>query len=114
MTIKNHFSTLLYKALLVCKKDFAYECSESGDIFFDGYTLLCMIYVVVKPTVIINVKDLQMKMEKLTILICDNNFRTSAPRLKIFSWRLMPRKALIFAKMISCQDPIVLMVAIGG
>ena len=60
-TIKNHFSTISYKALLG-KKDFAYKCSESGDVFFDGYNLLHMIYVVVKPNVIVDVKDLQTKM----------------------------------------------------
>jgi hypothetical protein len=35
-TIKNHFSTVSYKALLIHKRDFAYKCSESGDVFFDG------------------------------------------------------------------------------
>jgi hypothetical protein len=42
-TIKNHFSNVSYKALLVHKKDFAYACSERGDVFLGGYTLLCMI-----------------------------------------------------------------------
>jgi hypothetical protein len=69
--IKNHFSTTLYKALLVRKQDFAYECLETGDIFFDGCTPLQMIYMVVKPNVIVNLKDLQVQMEKMTIIICD-------------------------------------------
>jgi hypothetical protein len=63
-TIKNHFSATSYKALLVRKKDFAYECEETGDIVYDGYTLLRMIYMVVKPNVVIDVKDLQLKMKK--------------------------------------------------
>ena len=58
-TIKNHFSATSYKALLVRKKDFAYECEETGDIVYDGYTLFRMIYMVVKPNVVIDVKDLQ-------------------------------------------------------
>jgi hypothetical protein len=62
-TIKNHFSATSYKSPLVCKKDFAYECEETGDIVYDGYTLLRMIFMVVKPNVVIDVKDLQLKME---------------------------------------------------
>jgi hypothetical protein len=46
---QEQLSVILYKALHLHKKDFAYECLETGDIFFDGYTLLRMIYVVVKP-----------------------------------------------------------------
>jgi hypothetical protein len=46
---QEQLSVILYKALLLHKKDFAYECLETGDIFIDGYTLLRMIYVVVKP-----------------------------------------------------------------
>jgi hypothetical protein len=54
-----------YKALLVCKKNFAYECEETGDIVYDGYTLLRMIYMVVKPNVVIDVKDLQLKIRSV-------------------------------------------------
>jgi hypothetical protein len=57
-TIKNQFSATSYKSLLVRKKDFAYKCEETGDIVYDGYTLLCMIFMVVKPNVVIDVKDL--------------------------------------------------------
>ncbi len=65
---------ILYKALLVGKKDFAYECLETRDIFFDGYTLLQMIYFAVKPNpnMIVDA-NLQLKMETLTIspvIIC--------------------------------------------
>ena len=81
-TIKNHFSTKSYKALLVCKKDFAYECEETGDIVYNGHTLLCMIYMVVKPNVVIDVKDLQLKMEKMTIVSADNNFHTLSTKLE--------------------------------
>jgi len=80
-TIKNHFSVESYKALLVRKKDFAYECEETGDIVYYGYTLLSMIYMVVKPNVVIDVKDLQ-KMEKMTIASADNNFQILSTKLE--------------------------------
>ena len=81
-TIKNHFSVESYKALLVRKKDFAYECEETGDIVYNGYTLLSMIYMVVKPNVVIDVKDLQLKMEKMTIISVDNDFHTLSTKLE--------------------------------
>jgi hypothetical protein len=81
-TIKNHFSATSYKSLLVCKKDFAYVCEETGDIIYDGYTLLRMIFMVVKPNVVIDVKDLQLKMEKMTIISADNNFHTLSTKLE--------------------------------
>ena len=80
-TIKNHFSATSYKALLVRKKDFAYMCEETGDIFCTDYTLLRMIYMVVKPNIVINVKDLQLKMEKMTIISADN-FHTLSTKLE--------------------------------
>ena len=81
-TIKNHFSAKSYKALLVRKKDFTYECEETGDIVYDGYTLLRVIYMVVKPNVVIDVKDLQLKMERMTIVSADNNFRILSTKLE--------------------------------
>ena len=41
-----------------------------------------MIYMVVKPTVVIDVKDLQLKMEKMTIISADYNFHTLSTKLK--------------------------------
>jgi hypothetical protein len=41
-----------------------------------------MIFTVVKPDVIVDVKDLQNKMEKLTILTADNNFHTLSTTLE--------------------------------
>ena len=81
-TIKNHLTTTSYRALLVCKRDFAYECAETGDVIYKGYTLLWMIYTVVKPNLAVDVKDLQLKMEKMTLLTTDNNFHTMATSLK--------------------------------
>ena len=100
-TIKNHFSAVSYKALLVCKKDFAYVCSKSGDVFLDGYTLLCMIYVLVKPNVIVDVKDLHTKMAQLTILKCDNNFHTLSTTIEELQQEINAKKAMISARMIS-------------
>ena len=90
-TIKNHF-------LLVRKKDFAYECEETGNIFLDGYTLLRMIYMVVKTNVVINVKDLQLKIEKLTIISADNNFHTLNTKLKELQQEINAKKGDIFCK----------------
>jgi hypothetical protein len=65
LTIKNHLTTTSYKALLVHKKEFAFECKEKGDITYEGFTLLRMIYIIVKPNVVVDVKDLQNMMEKM-------------------------------------------------
>jgi hypothetical protein len=36
-TIKNHLTTLSYQALLVCKKQFSYECAETGDVTYKRF-----------------------------------------------------------------------------
>jgi hypothetical protein len=97
-TIKNHFSSKSYKACLVCKKDFAYECEETGNIVYDGYTLLRMIYMVVKPNVVIDVKDLQLKMEKMTIVSVDNNFHTLSTKLEELQQEINAEKGDDFCK----------------
>ena len=97
-TIKNHCSATSYKALLVRKKDFAYECEETGDIVYDGYTFLRMIYMVVKPNVVINVKDVQLKMEKMTIISVDNNFHTLSTKLEELQQEFKAKKGDDFCK----------------
>ena len=97
-TIKNHFSAKSYKALLVRKKDFAYECEETGDIVYDGYTLLRVIYMVVKPNVVIDVKDLQLKMEKMTIISVDNDFHTLSTKLEELQQEINAEKGDNFCK----------------
>jgi hypothetical protein len=97
-TIKNHFSMTSYKALLVCKKDFAYECEETGVIVYDGYTLLRIIYMVVKPNVVIDVKDLQLKMKKITIISADNNFHTLSTKLEELQQEINAEKGNDFCK----------------
>jgi hypothetical protein len=97
-TIKNHFSVTSYKDLLVRKKDFAYECEETGDIVYDGYTLLRMIYMVVKPNVVIDVKDLQLKMKKITIISADNNFHTLSTKLEELQQEINAEKGNDFCK----------------
>jgi hypothetical protein len=42
----------------------ACECAETGDVIYEGFTLLWMIYTVVKPNLVVDVKDLQLKMKK--------------------------------------------------
>jgi len=97
-TIKNHFSATSYKSLFVRKKDFAYECEETGDIVYNGYTLLCMIFMVVKPNVVIDVKDLQLIMEKMTIISADNNFHTLSTKLEELQQEINAEKGDDFCK----------------
>ena len=97
-TIKNHLTTTSYRALLVRKKDFAYECTETGDIIYEGFTLLRMIYTVVKPNLVVDVKDLQLKMEKMTLLSADNNFHTLATSLEELQQEINAEKGEDFCK----------------
>jgi hypothetical protein len=41
-----------------------------------------MVYTVVKPNLAVDIKDLQLKMEKMTLLTTDNNFHTLATSLE--------------------------------
>jgi hypothetical protein len=52
------------------------------DITYKGSPLFRMIYIVVKPNVVVDVKDLQNKMEKMTLVTCDNNFHSLATSLE--------------------------------
>jgi hypothetical protein len=61
-TIKNHLTTLSFQALLVHKKQFAYECAKTGNVTYKGFTLLRMVYTVVKPNLVVDIKDLQLKL----------------------------------------------------
>jgi hypothetical protein len=54
-TLKNHLTMTSYKALLICKKEFTYKCNEMGDINYKGFTLLRMIYIIVKPNVVVDI-----------------------------------------------------------
>ena len=97
-TIKNHLSPASYKSLLVRKKDFAYECTETGDVYYDGYTLLCMIFTVVKPDVIVDIKDLQTKMEKMTILSAGNDFHKLSTAMEELQQQINAEKGEDFLK----------------
>ena len=97
-TIKNHLTTTSYHALLVCKRDFAYECTETGGIISEGYTLLQMIYTVMKPNLVIDVKDLQLMMEKMTFLTADNNFHTLSTSLEELQQEINAEKGEEFCK----------------
>ena len=65
------------------------------------YTLLQMIYTVVKPNLIVDVKDLQLKMEKMTLLTADNNFNTPATSLEELQQKINAEKGEEFCKEIS-------------
>ena len=57
-----------------------------------------MIYMVVKPNVVIDVKDLQLKMEKLTIITADNNFHTLSTKLEELQQEINAEKGDDFLK----------------
>jgi hypothetical protein len=97
-TIKNHLTMTSYKALLVCKKEFAYECNKTGDITYEGFTLLSMIYIVDEPNVVVDVKDLQNKMEKMTLITCDNNFKSLTRSLEELQQEINAKKGKDFLK----------------
>ena len=75
-TIKNHLTTTSYRSFLVKKNQFTYTCTESGDVHFEDFTLLKMVLSLIKPDILIDVKDLETKMKTITILKADNNFQT--------------------------------------
>ena len=97
-TIKNHLTTTSYRALLVRKNDFAFECAETGDVIYEGFTLLRMIYTVVKPNLVVDVKDLQLKMEKMTLLTVNNNFHTLATSIEELQQEINTEKGVDFCK----------------
>lgn len=103
-TTKNHFSALAYKALLVRKKDFAYECTESSEVTYNGFILLRMIFDIVKPSVIVDVNDLQRKMEKITLLLAGNNFQALCTALEGIQQEINAEKGDNY-----CKDDMLLM-----
>ena len=60
-----------------------------------------MIYDIMKPNVIVDVKNLQTKMEQLTILACDNNLHTLSTTIKELQQEINAKKVMISARMIS-------------
>ena len=58
-----------------------------------------MIYMVVKPNVVIDVNDLQLKMEKMTIISADNNFHTLSTKLEELQQEINAEKGDNF-----CED----------
>jgi hypothetical protein len=57
-----------------------------------------MIYTVVKPNLVMDVKDLQLKIEKMTLLTTDNNFHTLATSLKELQQEINAEKEEEFCK----------------
>jgi hypothetical protein len=102
-TIKNHITTTSYRALLVHKQDFVYKCAETGYLIYEGFTLLRMIYMVVKPDLVINVKDFQLKMEKMTLLTTEVTLTTSLEELK---QEINPPSNYLLMTPFGCRPPI--------
>jgi len=97
-TIKNNFTSTSWKSLLVRKKEFSYECTETGQIEYEGFTLLWMIYNYVKPNVIVDINELQQKMEKITILSAGNDFLTLSTKLEELQQEINSEKGDEFLK----------------
>jgi hypothetical protein len=57
-----------------------------------------MIYIVVKPNVVVDVKDLQTKMEKMTLITRDNNFHSLATSLEELQEDINAEKGKDFLK----------------
>jgi hypothetical protein len=57
-----------------------------------------MIYVLVKSNIIVDVKDLQTKMEQLTILKWDNNFHTLSTTIEELQQEIIAKKGNDFCK----------------
>jgi hypothetical protein len=53
---------------------------------------------VVKPNSVVDVKDLQLKMEKMSLLTTDNNFHTLAPSLEELQQEINAEKGEEFCK----------------
>jgi hypothetical protein len=96
--LENHLTTTSYRALLVHKRDFTYECTKIGDIIYKRYTLLGMIYMVVMPNLIVDVKDLQLKMEKMTLFTVNSNFHALATSLKKLQQEINAETGEVFCK----------------
>ena len=95
-TIRNHLTSTSFKALMVQKKDFLYVCEEMGNHTCEGFTLLRMVYQVVKPNVIVDVNELQRKMERITLLSCDNDFHTLSTKLEELQQEINAEKGYVF------------------
>ena len=75
-TIKNHISATSYKLFPVHQKQYMYTCAETGEAYFEVFTLLKMVLSVVNPDIVIYVKDLETRMKTITILKAGNNLCT--------------------------------------
>jgi hypothetical protein len=63
-----------------------------------AYDIFRLIYIVVKPNVVVDVEDLQNKMEKMTLITCDNNFHSLAMSLEEFQQEINAKKGKDFLK----------------
>ncbi len=57
-----------------------------------------MVYTVVKPNLVMDIKDLQLKMERMTLLTTDNNFHTLATSLEELQQEINAEKGEEFCK----------------
>jgi hypothetical protein len=57
-----------------------------------------MVYTVVKPILVVDIKDLQLKMERMILLTADNNFHTLATSLKELQQEIIAEKGVQVCK----------------
>ena len=92
--IKNHFTSVSYKSFFVHKKQFSFTCSETDEVSFEGFILLKMILNVVKPDVVIDVKELEQKIRKMTIMTVGNDFRALATQMEELQQEINAQKGV--------------------
>ena len=92
--IKNHFTSVSYKSFFVHKKQFSFTCSETDKVSFEGFILLKMILNVVKPDVVIDVKELEQKIRKMTIMTVGNDFRALATQMEELQQEINAQKGV--------------------
>ncbi len=75
-----------------------YKCAETGEVYFEGFTLLKMVFSVFKPDIVIDVKDLENKMKSITILKTDDNFCTLCTYLEELQQEINAQKGEDYLK----------------
>lgn len=65
--LENHLTESSMVAMRVQKSKFQFTCSESGEVFNDGFYVLYLLLKHVKPTMVVSVEALRKKLESITL-----------------------------------------------
>ena len=74
-TLKNHVTLQSYKYFLTEKNSFCYTDEVKNISVFCGIIILNIAIGVMKPQLIVNVQDLEKRLEKLSLQTCGNDVR---------------------------------------